>query len=790
MRSVPPSRYRVTGQAKQWLLAAASAVRRRGSFRLWGSPEPRPLPDSRSKLESLESRVLLSTYYVATSGSDTNTGSLDHPFRTIQRAANLVEPGDTVLIRGGTYRETVKPASSGTRAAPIVFKPYGDENVTVSGADVVSGWSEHDGSVFKARQAWDLGDGDNQVFVDGRMMVEARWPNTSLDLTHPTKAAADRIVPTVRGDDSTAVLYDADLTQPDGYWNGATIHIAPGQGWVMQSGRVISYTRGRLVYAYRQMNEAHETPEDGDKYYLSGRFKALDRSGEWYRDDDGSVYLWTPSSDDPDAHVVESKRREYAFDLRGRSNVTVQGLHLFAATIGTDGDSDSIRLQGLHVEYVSHHALQASGWQRPDATGILLLGTNGVLRDSTIAFSSSHGVTVAGRNNRVENNVIHDIGYGVGDDAGVLIRGSGHDVTRNTIYNAARDGIKSSRASDIRVTYYLIHDVMLQTTDGGAIYTYGTDGRGAEFAYNVIYNVRGGGFGSVGVYLDNFSSNHLVHHNVVWNADHALKMNPTSRYNQIFNNTLMGALSSVATSKSGDMLGSVFRNNIFGKGTKIDPAATKQRNIHSNVDPMFVDAAGHNYQLRSDSPAINAGMEVRAGDLGGTDGFVGGAPDVGAFEYGKPAWKAGAGITPPVRPTPTPEPEPDPTPKPRRSARTKIDAESYNAHNGVRKGRTVIGYLNSGDWARYDGVDFGDGSLTTFKVRLSVADGWQGKRIELRVGSPTGKVIGSLTTLSTGNWDTYREQSVRVSRVTGVQTLYLVFAGGNGVAVIDSFRFS
>ena len=776
MRSVPPSRYPVIARARKLLGAAASAVRRRAHFK------------SRGMLESLESRVLMSTYYVATDGSDTNAGSLDNPFRTIQRAASLVNPGDTVLIRGGTYRETVRPASSGSSAAPIVFKPYNNETVTVSGADVLTNWSSHSGSVYKARQAWDLGDGDNQVFVDGRMMNEARWPNTSLDLSHPTKATADRIVPTVRGDNSTAVLYDAALTQPDGYWNGATIHIAPGEGWVMQTGRVTGYTRGRLFYAYEQMNEAHETPEDGDKYYLSGKFQALDGAGEWYRDGGGTVYLWTGGSDDPDGHVVESKRREYAFDLRGRSNVAVEGLDLFAASVATDGDSDSIRLQGLHVEYVSHHALQASGWSRPDSTGILLLGTNSVLRDSTIAFSSSHGVTVSGSNNRVENNVIHDIGYGVGDDAGVLIRGSGHDVTHNTIYNAARDGIKSSRASNIRVTYNVIHDVMLQTTDGGAIYTYGTDGRGAEFAYNVIYNARGGGFGSVGVYLDNFSSNHLVHHNVVWNCDHALKMNPTSRYNQIFNNTLMGAQDSVATSKSGDMLGSVFSNNIFGKSAKIDPAATKVRNMYSTVDPLFVDPSTGKYQLRSNSPAINGGVAIHSGKLGGTDGYVGTAPDVGAYEYGKTPWQAGAGITPPVRPAP--EPVPPTKPGPRRNARNKIDAEGYNAQSGVRKGRTVIGYLNSGDWVRYDGVDFGTGSLTSFRVRLSVGSGWQGKKIELRLGSPTGKVIGTLTTRSTGNWSTYQEQTATISKVTGVQTLYLVFTGGDGVASIDAFRFS
>lgn len=42
--------------------------------------------------------------YVAPNGSDTNSGTLAAPFATVQRAQAAVAPGDTVLIRGGTYR--------------------------------------------------------------------------------------------------------------------------------------------------------------------------------------------------------------------------------------------------------------------------------------------------------------------------------------------------------------------------------------------------------------------------------------------------------------------------------------------------------------------------------------------------------------------------------------------------------------------------------------------------------------------------------------------------------------
>jgi MYXO-CTERM domain-containing protein len=52
-------------------------------------------------------------YYVATTGGDTNTGTLDAPFATLQKAVGVATAGDTVYIRGGTYSITTPASSSG-----------------------------------------------------------------------------------------------------------------------------------------------------------------------------------------------------------------------------------------------------------------------------------------------------------------------------------------------------------------------------------------------------------------------------------------------------------------------------------------------------------------------------------------------------------------------------------------------------------------------------------------------------------------------------------------------------
>lgn len=66
------------------------------------------------------------TYHVATSGSDsTGTGSLSKPWKTIQKAADTIGAGSTVLIQPGTYRDAVYIAIEATANSPVIFKGNG-----------------------------------------------------------------------------------------------------------------------------------------------------------------------------------------------------------------------------------------------------------------------------------------------------------------------------------------------------------------------------------------------------------------------------------------------------------------------------------------------------------------------------------------------------------------------------------------------------------------------------------------------------------------------------------------
>ena len=92
--------------------------------------------------------------HVATSGSDTGDGSADRPFRTINRAAGVARPGDTVVVHAGEYREWVKPRYGGlSDTRRITYEAAAGERVVIKGSERVTAWEPAGGTVWTATVA-------------------------------------------------------------------------------------------------------------------------------------------------------------------------------------------------------------------------------------------------------------------------------------------------------------------------------------------------------------------------------------------------------------------------------------------------------------------------------------------------------------------------------------------------------------------------------------------------------------------------------------------------------------
>jgi len=73
-----------------------------------------------------------SSFYVATTGNDSNPGTPAAPWRTIQHAADTARAGSTVYVRGGIYEELVSIKASGNASdGYITFRSYPDETAVL-----------------------------------------------------------------------------------------------------------------------------------------------------------------------------------------------------------------------------------------------------------------------------------------------------------------------------------------------------------------------------------------------------------------------------------------------------------------------------------------------------------------------------------------------------------------------------------------------------------------------------------------------------------------------------------
>jgi hypothetical protein len=80
------------------------------------------------------------TFFVTPKGSDSNNGRPAAPWRTIQHAVDGVNPGDTVLVKTGTYHELVRFNRSGSETAGfITLKNAPGESPVMDGAGLVDG---------------------------------------------------------------------------------------------------------------------------------------------------------------------------------------------------------------------------------------------------------------------------------------------------------------------------------------------------------------------------------------------------------------------------------------------------------------------------------------------------------------------------------------------------------------------------------------------------------------------------------------------------------------------------
>ncbi|GAB2975270.1 lectin [Streptomyces pseudoechinosporeus] len=127
---------------------------------------------------------------------------------------------------------------------------------------------------------------------------------------------------------------------------------------------------------------------------------------------------------------------------------------------------------------------------------------------------------------------------------------------------------------------------------------------------------------------------------------------------------------------------------------------------------------------------------------------------------------------------------------------THRQAEHFGKASGAKvqtrataHGGETVGDINNGDWISFEPYVLSNAK----KITARVASGGTGGKLEIRAGSPKGRVLGTATVPVTGGWENYQDVSTSLKGAPrGTTTLYLVFKGrGTGALYeVDDFTFT
>jgi len=745
-------------------------------------------------------------FYVAPGGHDANPGTKAKPFVTLARARDAVREkiargmtGDIVVeFAAGTYfiREGVRfdDRDGGRDGHWVIYRGAPNGETTIYGGVPVTGWEKWKGHVYRARV--EPAKRFYRLFENGRGAIMARHPNKGDGYGGGVTRASD-----------------TEVRIPEAWLNydfaDALVFGWLGQNWVSMMGPVTGLDKAKRTLQIK--------PGGGginERLYVRGVLELLDEPGEWYlKSKEGHLYYW-PRGEPIEKQLIVRPAARRVLDVRGRSmqsparNLRFEGIDF----IGSDSremwrpfapeEGEAM----IHIENAEQIEVRSCRILGAGHSAVALVGYAKRCKVYGCSFKSA-AESYVNRGHLISNNYIADCGQTVGHGCGIYLTQSGHnELSHNVIRRMPRYGIsyKGNR-------FGLLPKTMYGTKVSFENHFNFVHTRNIVIRYNDIGNVCRdsfdfGGIESWGVGRDNLWEANAVHdidQAVEWDGwAHALFPDDGSHYVTLRGNIIYGCRGGKLTaavmmksvgelvenniiadnvlghpvcaepwvSPAGEM---VFRRNIvWGKTAKIYYVGSKTRKAVKQFDHNLIWPAHHamaHYRRSGwDVHSIEADpmLELRKPFWDRT--YKDYVPKTQS-----PAWKLGFK---PIAVDRIGLKEDFPFDRRllgRRSAAEKVQAENYDRiHRARTSGATCVYHIEPGAWLKYENVDFGSDKFRRFEAQLEYNKVPEGKgprkapAVELRLGSPKGRMIGRLLKGRT---------TCTVKRVEGVHTLYLVF---------------
>jgi hypothetical protein len=124
-----------------------------GQTAVAAGPADSRLPDGSEHASWEQPLTFTKTYYVDNGSSkadDNGPGTSAKPFRTISKAAQVLQPGERVVIAAGTYRECVRPARGGSGADKMIsYEAAPGAKVFIKGSEIAKDWTQDPAQAFR-----------------------------------------------------------------------------------------------------------------------------------------------------------------------------------------------------------------------------------------------------------------------------------------------------------------------------------------------------------------------------------------------------------------------------------------------------------------------------------------------------------------------------------------------------------------------------------------------------------------------------------------------------------------
>ena len=354
---------------------------------------------------------------------DKNPGTPEKPWKTIQHAADSAGPGDTIIIRGGIYRELVTISNSGQPQKPITFRSVPGERVQINGAELLTGWrrctptevnnNPNAENIFMVDLPWT----PDHMYEKGYQLVNiASTPNSGwFGITKGLSLKEFTDTVHLKAFDNLDGWQVRILEQTGGQFNDYDI-----AGFDKATGKITltsDYSSWRKI-----INEKR------DRYMLVNHLSTLDGPGQFVIRKKGKgcrLFLWPARPGKNGEPVVEAQKRSYCIDITGKNHVILDGLEVTLSKGIGIGESQAKEGEGFTVQNCYVHHNRGYGINKRS-------GANFTVRRCVIKYNWMGVVMTGTKNGLIEEN---EVGLNYVD--GLIAAGNvfGHTIRRNYVYS-------------------------------------------------------------------------------------------------------------------------------------------------------------------------------------------------------------------------------------------------------------------------------------------------------------------------------------------------------------------